>query len=420
MIKRVIFDELKDHLEKKEITLITGPRQAGKTTVMLLLKRYLEAQDARTVFLNLDIEADKYHFDSQEKLLRKVELEIGKSNGYVFIDEIQRKENAGVFLKGLYDMDLPYKFIVSGSGSLELKEKIHESLAGRKRLFELNPVSFEEFVNFKTDYRYDGKLQSFFIIEPEKTNQFLDEYLNFGGYPRVILEETLIEKRNIINEIFRSYLEKDISYLLRVEKVDAFSKMINLLADQIGNLINYSELAGTLGLSMATITNYLRYAEKTFIIKLLPPYFKNKRKEIVKSPVVYFCDLGLRNYAVGVFGTATQAASGAGFLFQNFIFHLLAKKIESRAAALRFWRSKDGAEVDFVINEGKKVVPVEVKYKRLQAPSVERSMRSFVEKYEPEEAWVINLSLKQNIQIGSTIVKFIPFYEVSSVDIELP
>ena len=128
----------------------------------------------------------------------------------------------------------------------------------------------------------------------------------------------------------------------------------------------------------------------------------------------------MRNCAVGVFGTATQAASGAGFLFQNFIFHLLAKKIESRAAALRFWRSKDGAEVDFVINEGKKVVPVEVKCKRLQAPSVKRSMRSFVEKYEPEEAWVINLSLKQNIQIGSTIVKFIPFYEVSSVDIELP
>ena len=169
LIKRALFKELKAHLPKKEISLIIGPRQVGKTTLMLLLKDYLDKKGNKTILLNLDFEADRYFFNSQNSLIKKIELELGRNKGYVFIDEIQRKENAGVFLKGIYDRNLPYKFIVSGSGSIELKEKIHESLAGRKRLFELNPVSLDEFVNFKTNYRYENKLKDFYNIEKDRT-----------------------------------------------------------------------------------------------------------------------------------------------------------------------------------------------------------------------------------------------------------
>ena len=136
MIERTLFSELKDHLSKREISFIIGPRQAGKTTLMLLLEDYLKKKEEKTVFLNLDIESDKQFFTSQANLIKKIKLEIGEKEGFVFIDEIQRKENAGIFLKGIYDMNLPYKFIVSGSGSVELKERIHESLTGRKRIFE--------------------------------------------------------------------------------------------------------------------------------------------------------------------------------------------------------------------------------------------------------------------------------------------
>src|SRR3990167_4947969 len=183
MIKRTVFNELKEHLKQKEMTLITGPRQAGKTTLMLMLKEFLDKGGEKTVFLNLDIESDKHFFDSQENLVRKIRLEIGKSKGYVFIDEIQRKENAGLFLKGIFDMNLPYKFILSGSGSLELKEKIHESLAGRKRIFELGTISFQEFVNFKTDYVYEDRVSEFMNLHAAKTRAFFEEYANFGGYP---------------------------------------------------------------------------------------------------------------------------------------------------------------------------------------------------------------------------------------------
>ncbi|MBW2662531.1 MAG: AAA family ATPase, partial [Deltaproteobacteria bacterium] len=131
MIERKLFSALVKHLPKKEFSIITGPRQSGKTTLMEMLQERLVQKGEKTLYLNLDIEWDRPHFESQQALINKVELELGKKKGFVFIDEIQRKENAGLFLKGLYDLKLPYKFIISGSGSLELKKQIHESLIGR-------------------------------------------------------------------------------------------------------------------------------------------------------------------------------------------------------------------------------------------------------------------------------------------------
>ena len=411
IIKRDLFEELKNHLSAKEISLIVGPRQVGKTTLMLLLKEYLERKREKTLFLNLDVENDKQFFVSQDVLIKKINLEFGKERGYVFIDEIQRKENAGIFLKGIYDLNLPYKFIVSGSGSLELKEKIHESLVGRKRIFELNPVSFKEFVNFKTDYRYEEKIDEFFDIEKTKTENLLNEYLNFGSYPRIILEEKLSDKIKIINEIYRSYLEKDIAYLIKSERIDVFSFLIKILSGQIGRLINYSELSSTLGISLPTLKNYFWYAEKTFIINKLTPYFKNIRKEIAKSPIIYFYDLGLRNYALGLFGKI-NFSTDIGFLFQNFIFNILKEKYKFAGAEIHFWRTKDKAEVDFVIDFGEEVIPIETKYKKLKEPVIERSLKSFVEKYHPKEAWIINLSLDYETKINKTTFKFLPFYKL--------
>lgn len=411
MIKRRLFEELKSHLLKKEISFIVGPRQAGKTTLMLLLKDYLERKQEKVVFFNLDIEADKQFFSSQADLIRKIKLEIGQK-GFVFIDEIQRKEDAGVFLKGIYDMNLPYKFVVSGSGSVELKEKIHESLIGRKRIFKLPTVSFEEFVDFKTAYKYQDRLLDFFSIDKEKTKGFLEEYLNFGGYPRVVLEEKLEEKRKVIDEIYQSYLEKDISYLLKIRKTEEFSNLVKLIATQIGNLINFSEISSTLGISQKTVKDYLWYLQKTFILERLTPYFKNVRKEITKAPTFYFYDVGLRNYALGIFGNV-QGSQNAGLIFENFIFNSLKEVLKLSSARVHFWRTKDKAEVDFVIDFAKEVVPLEVKYKELKEPEMTRSLRSFIEKYQPKKALVVNLGLKKALLIGKTKVIFIPFYNIT-------
>ena len=179
-IKRSIKQELIDHLPKKEILLLTGARQVGKTTVLMEIIQELKNKGEKVLFLNLDNDTHSPFFDSQEKLLKKAALELGNS-GYIFIDEIQRKENAGIFLNGIYDRNLPYKLIITGSGSLELKEKIHESLTGRKRAFEMMPVSFMEFADYKTDYRYAGELVDFLEMHPSEYETLLNEYLNYGG-----------------------------------------------------------------------------------------------------------------------------------------------------------------------------------------------------------------------------------------------
>lgn len=406
-----MFSELAAHLPKKEISLIVGPRQAGKTTLMLQLQEHLKKKDEKTLFLSLDFERDMPNFTTQTALLDRIKLEFGKKKGYVFIDEIQRKENAGIFLKGLYDMQTPYKFIISGSGSVELKEKVHESLAGRKRMFELQTVSLREFINYKTEYKYEDRLDKYFQINKTESLSLLIEYLNFGGYPRVILEDTRAEKLKTIDEIYRSYIEKDIAYLLKVERIDAFGNMIRILAGQIGNMINLNELSSTLGISVQTVKNYLAYAEKTFIVKRITPYFRNIRKEISKSPVLYFNDLGLRNFSIGQFGRHAML-SEMGFLFQNLVYRLLHEKIKDDGSTIHFWRTKDKAEVDFVINRGTEVIPIEVKCKELKDKTIARSLRGFIAKYNPKEAWVVNITLKDEEMIEKTKIRFIPVFEL--------
>ncbi len=411
MIKRSLLKELQEHLGRKEITMLVGPRQSGKTTLMNILGEQLAADGERTLFLNLDFEADKTYFESQLKLLAKIELELGREKGFVFIDEIQRKENAGLFLKGLYDRNTSYKFIVSGSGSIELKEMLHESLAGRKRVFELRTISFFEYANYMTAYKYENSLSQYFEVDQEKSAILLEQYLNFGGYPRVVIEDEIREKRQVIDEIYQSFVSRDISALLKVVKLDAFTKLLSLLSAQSGSIVNHSELANKLGLSLPTVTNYLWYAEKTFVIHKLLPFFRNRRKEITKAPIYYFTDPGLGNYINGRFG-ALKNADDFGFPFQAVVLNMVRDVIRHSGAKINFWRTKDGAEVDLIIDYTHKQIPLEVKYRKMTKPEVSRSFLSFLIDYQPEVAIIVNLTLEETKKIDKTTVHFLPYYKL--------
>lgn len=411
MIRRDIYRSLKEHHTAREITILVGARQVGKTTLLKLLEKDLKQEGLRTFYLNLDYEPHMRYVSSQQNLIAKIELEFGDHAGYVFIDEIQRKENAGVFLKGIYDLERPYKFIVSGSGSLELKEKIQESLAGRKRLFQIEPVSFHEFINYKTAYKYEKELDRYLELEVEERERYFQEYMNFGGYPRIITESIQQEKSLLINEIFRSYVERDIVYLLNIGRTDAFVNLMKMLALDIGRLINYSSLASKLNISLQTLKKYLWFLEKTFIINVLTPFHRNAKKEIIKSPHVYFNDLGMLNYARGTYARF-EVSSDQGFLFQNFIYSLLRDSVVQYSDSLHFWRTGDGAEVDFVIERFDGILPIEVKYASLKTVTVGRSLRSFIEKYNPKKALVVNRDYSAALTIGSTEVVFTPYYQL--------
>jgi len=408
MIRRTIKKRVVDSLSLKEITIITGARQIGKTTLLKEIINDLKHKGKETLYFNLDIEEDKRHFESQQRLLNKIELEVGRQHAYIFVDEIQQKENAGRFLKGIYDMGLPYKFIVTGSGSLELKEKVSEALTGRKYLIEMGPVSFIEFVNFKTNYKYQSKLPLFFEAEKEKTELLLNEYLIFGGYPAVITAGTINRKLEVMNDIFTSYITKDISYLLKIRQPDKFVKLIRLLAVLSGNILNYTQLAQDVGVKLDTLKTYLWYAEQTFIIKTVKPYFTNLKKELTKSPTVYFNDLGMLNFSKGGFRTSPLD----GMLFQNFIYINLKEKYDKGLSHVNYWRTKDKAEVDFIIHTDYGVVPVEVKIKKIKNPTVSRSYKSFITKYSPIKGAVVNLELTYELTSGETKVLFMPYWKL--------
>lgn len=411
MIKRSILTDLEKHLAEPEATVLIGPRQVGKTYLMKLMQDRLLQNGQQTVFLNLDIDADKEFFASQNKLIDYLRLKLGNSRGYVFIDEIQRQENAGLFLKGIYDMQLPYKLIVSGSGSLDLKAKIKESMAGRKQVFVINPISFEEFVNFRTDYQYEDKLQDFFSIEGTRLQGFLEEYLVYGGYPKVILAETIDKKRSVIDEIYKSYIERDIIGLIKVGKPTAFTDLLKILASQIGSLANVSELSRAIGVSSKTILHYLWYLEQTFIVKKVTPFYRNVRSEITKTPTFYFYDTGLRNYLLGLFGLPSIPSAMSGHLFENLILNLMSGHPFFSPVDFHFWRTRDNAEVDFVISRGIENIPVEVKYTKLNSGELARSFKSFLLKYNPPKAYIVHLGLDQQIKFKQTKIIFLPFYK---------
>jgi len=414
-IKRTILPAIEEHLSAPEMTIITGPRQVGKTYLMRVLESGLKEKGKKTLYLNLDFDEHFPLFSSQRKLIDYIKLQKGEEKAYIFIDEIQKKENAEIFLKGLYDMHLPYKFVLSGSGSLELKSKISESMAGRKRFFTVDPLSFQEFVNAKTDYRYEDKLEDFFVIEQRQTQSLFEEYMMYGGYPRVVLAQTAQEKRAVIEDIYTSYIERDIQGFLDVAKPEAFTNLVKILASQIGSLVSTIELSSTIGIAGKTVQHYLWYLEKTFIVKKVTPFYRNVRSEIIKSPIYYFVDSGLRNYLLGLFGLPSIPNSLGGHLFENIIFNMLREGVGNLPTEIHFWRTKDQAEVDFIVQTGLEVIPVEVKYLSLKTPDTSKSFKSFLTKYTPKKAYIIHLGDHMENTHGGTKVYFIPFFNTQVI-----
>lgn len=412
-IQRKTFFQLKNHLKKPEISLILGPRQAGKTTIIKKLQEKLEKSNKSTFFLNLDVIENGQFFKSQHALIDFIEKKVGKNKAFVFIDEVSRLKNAGLFLKGLYDLKTNYKFIVTGSGSLELKANIIEPLTGRKKIFYCFPLSFTEFAAYKLkahfanfDKLYEETTKEL-VTQPYKRQRWINEYLSFGGYPRVALAETEEEKIEVLREIYSSYLEKDIALLLKVEKEQAFKNLVKILAHQVGNIINRAELSSTLGIAEKTVKKYLHLLEKTFVISLVKPFFQNARKELTKSPKVYFSDLGLLHIAQEVFPSIEKSTKGN--VFENACF--LRLKELGLFKLPQFWRTKSGAEVDFIISSPETGKPIPIEVKLAPKDTFGKSLISFIKKYQPKETFIYSLKKKGHTKkYRSTKVHFFPYH----------
>ncbi len=416
-VKRRLFNAIADHLNAEEITAIVGPRQVGKTTLLLQLKEYLLSKgfsDKEIFVFNLDIFSDKDLFYSQENFIKFLKERTFKNKIFVFIDEAQRVENAGLFFKGVYDLNLPVKMFLTGSSALEIKSKIQEPLTGRKRIFHLYPFGFGEYLTRQDSTLADIALSGNEIssYSQNKIKEYLSRFLVWGGYPKIALAENIFSRQELLKEIYSSYIEKDIAGFLKIKNQAVFGRLVSLLAAQAGQLVNTGEISRTLAVERKTIEKYLDILEKTFIIKLIRPFFKNKRKELIKMAKVYFIDNGLRNMAIGQFQDFASR-SDKGHLLENFVFSEIFKHSEKN---LYFWRTKEKTEVDFVLADSNGApMPLEVKAATLKAPELSRGFRGFLTAYTPQKALIVNLGFRGKIILGKTEIKFILPYEIEKI-----
>lgn len=379
--------KIKKYLDRDEILLIVGARQTGKTTVLHQIENIFKKQNQISYFLNLEDPDYLSLLNQSPKNLFKIFSFDLNERVFVLIDEIQYLDNPSNFLKYFYDQYRDkIKIIASGSSAFYLDRKFKDSLAGRKKVFHLFTLSFREFLRFKHENKLSQKsFQNLALSEQEKIIFYYWEYIIYGGYPRVVLSP-LKEKEEVLRDIAYSYIKKDI-FEANIRQDEVFYKLFKILASQIGNLVNSSELASTLGISKTAIDNYLYVMQKSFHIHLINPFFKNLRKELTKMPKLYFFDLGLRNFFVKNFKPFNERED-KGPLLENALFRQLIEKYDFEE--IRFWRTIQKNEVDFVIDE-KLAFEVKVQPKKFK----QGKYKTFLENYPKIDFSIVSFNVKE-------------------------
>lgn len=421
---RNIVAELEKWMDRREILAIRGPRQSGKTTLMRIMKeRLLErgVPEKNIIFLNCDDFDAAEPFVNDPKAYAKAYAPT-KDKYYFFLDEYQYVQEGGRKLKVLYDSFPNLKFIISGSSSLELKDKTAQYLVGRIFYFTLYPFSFGEFISAKDErlgkiHEEKNRAVTDFITKNKgfhvKKDVFLrqisrlfEEYAVFGGYPEVVKASDAETKRIVLKNIYDTYINRDVVELLKITDTVKFRTLVALIASQQGGLLNFESLASDSKSYYREVRMLLSVLEETYVLNLLPPYHKSLSSELKKNPKSYFLDSGLRNYVIKNFN-ALSFREDRGKLAEGFVLSELLNQLHDKAE-IKYWRTLAKAEVDFLILTGQEIVPVEVKYENFKEPKIERSLRSFIKEYSPKRAIVVTKDFWGYARVHKTKILFAP------------
>jgi predicted AAA+ superfamily ATPase len=348
--QRKIEKELRLQIKTKEIVVLTGMRRTGKTSLM------------KNIFDSIK-SSNKVFFDLENLLNRKIFEEDNYDNiwnnlashglskekkCYIFLDEIQLMKNIPSVVKYLFD-HYEVKFFLTGSSSYYLKNLFSESLSGRKFIFELFPLDFEEFLWFREKKKkfigeFIAKEKSKNKISHELYKKYYEEYLKFGGFPSVVLEKDHGQKLKILNDIFTSYFKLDVKALADFHNIEKFRDMILLLATRCGTKLEITKIAKELQISRETVYSYLSFLENTYFVFLIKPFSRNTDREISGTKKIYFCDTGMLQMLVNM---------SSGAVLENSVLNNLKK-----FGQINYYQRRNGIEIDFIID---KKIAIEVK-----------------------------------------------------------
>jgi predicted AAA+ superfamily ATPase len=342
MFSRDIYASLEAHLYKRQVTVLTGMRRVGKSTAV----KHLLEKSAHITKLYLDCERieirtllNKPNYEEIKEELELLGIQFSKPC-LIALDEIQLVENLPSLIKYLYDT-YNVKFIVTGSSSYYMKNTFSESLSGRKKIFEMYPLSFKEFLVFKKLWapafgRYQWQL--FKAAWYNRVAGFYKEYITYGGFPEVVLQKRPAEKRDLLLDIVNSYVELDVKLLSDYAAGEELYKLVKLLAARSGNKVDYSKLANISGINRQKIASYIQLLEQTYLVYQLPPFTRNIDREISQQKKLYFSDNGILNIL-------SDNKLSSGQVFENAVAAQL-----HPLGDLQYYQKKTGQEIDFVFN----------------------------------------------------------------------
>lgn len=375
-IHRDIHSDLFNHVvNRKEVTILYGPRQVGKSSETLKIISDLMKIEKKSDFFYYNLDNIYKDFKDPDYFINLINIQKTDKDYkcYILIDEAQRLKDIGLFVKYIYDKKLNFKILLTGSASLDIKESVKEPLTGRKKEFYLNSLTLKEILQFKG---FDpAKITGYFT----ELGDVLDEYLIWGGYPEVVLETIIERKREKLLEIAHSYIFRDMANLFGIDNNDLIRMVSVFTAENIGNLYSTNGASKFLSISRNEVSKVINALEKVFIIKLIPTFTKQKIKELVHSKKIYFYDPGIRNALLDRLEDILLLTD-KGRLFENTVCsHLMVKYDREK---IKFWRTQNQTEIDFIVhNSISDIEAYEVKY-RYENKGYPRNMHSFIDSYK--------------------------------------
>ncbi len=345
--KRLLESILAEASKTFPAVVISGSRQSGKTT---LLKNFVK--DGTFITLddpNFRVLLSENPIDYLDSLPKPV-----------VIDEIQYMPELAQIIKILIDRDrTPGRWYITGSQQFSIMKNISESLAGRAAILSLLTFAYSE----------------------RKTQNDLVSYLPESSYPEPLLKKTM-NKDLWYSSYLQTYLERDVRGIMNISNLRDFEQFIRLLASRISTQLNYSSISGDLGLSVPTVKRWVSILEASYIIFLLPPFYKNYGKRITKAPKLYFLDPGLVNYLVGIKDKAFLLNGPmAGALFENAVITEVVKREYAKGIKpeMYYWRSQSGKEIDLLMMQNGRPAPFEIKLSSTIKPLFYKNIRYWLE-----------------------------------------
>lgn len=359
MIKRDIENELINLSAQYPVITITGPRQAGKTTLSKIVFNHYN-------YCNLELPD-----------LRRMAAEDPRALFAAFpppliIDEVQRVPDLLSYVQIMADeIDKPGQFILTGSHHLDLHQAITQSLVGRTALLTLLPLSIKE-------------------LTQSGHNLNRDQYIFNGFLPRIYKDN--LEPHKAYRNYYQTYIERDLRQVSNIRNLSQYEKFIHILAGRVGQLINLNALSGDIGVSSTTLNEWLSILEASFIIFRLKPYHANFGKRIVKSAKLYFTDVGLAAYLLGIKEVDQVTRDPlVGSLFENMVILEAMKTLMNRGAEpdLFFYRDVNQKEIDLIYKEGNRLMPVEIKAAMTYSDTLHKNLKYFHDLSGSEKGYLI-------------------------------